>query len=171
MHTETKWVKCEDFESEGCTIDDFNGITVDLNGIPTRYYQEEREFEFQERVFSPAPMSINILRLLAFSWILSQVFLRDYKNIVQILKFRDFNTWFLPRVDETPRNFWAICIPALQFVNAVAITCVAICVICAYENAFDIVMNSLAFSFLGELPEIFAEPLIDYMGSTKFEKN
>ena len=54
--------------------------------------------------------------------------------------------------------------------NAVAITCVAICVICAYENAFDIVMNSLAFSFLGELPEIFADPLIEYMGSTKLDQ-
>merc|ERR1712183_985202 len=51
-----------------------------------------------------------------------------------------------------------------------AITCLAICVMCAYETASDIVMSALAFSFLLELPETFSGPLLEYMAETKLDQ-
>ena len=79
--------------------------------------------------------------------------------------FRDWNKWYLPLVEEEVTNHWAIVIPCTQFFCAVFITNIAVCIICAYDDAFNIVMNSMAFSFVGDIPEMFSAPLLQAMTS------
>lgn len=95
-----------------------------------------------------------------------QVYFVDFTEVVHLLKFRDFNRWMLPHKGEVLRdNGWVLAIPLLRYVLATGVVAVSCCVTCGYDDAFDIVLNSLAFTFISEVPEMFNQPLIKY-GST-----
>ena len=80
-----------------------------------------------------------------------------------VLRFRDFNRWMLPHKGETLRdNGWVLAIPLLRYALATGVVAVSCCVTCGYTDAFDIVLNSLAFTFISEVPEMFNQPLIKY---------
>eukprot|EP00435_Cladocopium_sp_Y103_P019849 s2075_g4.t2 len=81
------------------------------------------------------------------------------------------------------RNSWAICIPIIQYLVLQCITIVSFLVICAFDEPFDtwivrkpcergenvnwdIVMNSLAFTFIAEVGSVFNDPLVHRMANT-----
>jgi len=80
-----------------------------------------------------------------------------------LLAFRDFNRWLLPLKDETPRrNGWVLAIPMLQWTLACAIVGVSCTITCACTTGFDAVMNSLAFTFISTVAEVFNQPLLKH---------
>jgi len=60
--------------------------------------------------------------------------------------------WLLPHKGESLQdNGWVLVIPLLRYVLATGVVAVSCCVTCGYTDAFDIVLNSLAFTFISEV--------------------
>ncbi|CAE8593381.1 unnamed protein product, partial [Polarella glacialis] len=55
----------------------------------------------------------------------------------------------------------------IQFLVILVVTTVSFLIICALDQPFDIVMNSLAFTFIAEVGGFFNDPLSKQMASTE----
>ena len=98
---------------------------------------------------------------------IEQVFFVDLKQVSRLLLFRDFNRWLLPQKgEELQPNSWVMAIPLLQFLLGSSVVAVSCCVTCGFIDAIDIVLNSLAFTFISRISEIFNEPLLKFYEST-----
>ena len=102
-----------------------------------------------------------MLQLVCCVWVTVQVYFADFEAVRSMLAFRDFNRWLLPLKGETPRrNAWVLAIPLLQYCLACAIVSVSCVITCACTTGFDAVMNSLAFTFISTIAEVFNGPLL-----------
>ena len=82
----------------------------------------------------------------------THVYFVDLKNVCNLLEFRDFNRWLLPlKGEQLPQNSWVLLIPALQLLLCTAVACVSCCITCGFTDAVDIVLNSLAFTFIAKV--------------------
>ena len=89
------------------------------------------------------------------------------RAVESLLAFRDFNLWLLPLKGETlRRNRWVYLLPLLQFSLACAIVAISCVVICSCTAGFDAVMNSLAFTFISTISEVFNQPLLQHYAAT-----
>lgn len=122
--------------------------------------------EFYHLVFASGNYVILILRLVCCTWVFSQVYLQEFSSVRALLRYHDFSRWFLPLKGEVVRNSWAICVPMIQYIVLMCVTTVSFLVICAFDEPFDIVMNSLAFTFIAEVGSFFNEPLVSRMAAT-----
>merc|ERR1711920_988918 len=67
------------------------------------------------------------------------------------------------------RNQWAIVFPFIQYFIVIMVCVVAFMMICALDDASDIVMNAMAFGFIGEIGRYFNAPLSKHMSSTRIQ--
>lgn len=103
-------------------------------------------------------------------WVLTHSYFRDFRRVESLLVYRDFNRWFLPEKGEVLQsNGWVLAIPLLQWALSMSIVTVSWCMICGFDDAFDVVMNSMAFTFIAEVSETFAEPVFEHYAGTKIE--
>lgn len=138
-------------------------FAADVNGKPVQYRSLEHETPFFKNIFGEASGWIHILRVVCCVWVTVQVYFTDFKNVDALLQYRDFNRWLLPlKGEELRNNQWVMLIPLLQYLLAVGVVAVSCCVTCGYINAFDIVLNSLAFTFISQVAEVFNEPLLRF---------
>jgi len=137
-----------------------------LEGRHVQYRKLEREVFFYQNTFAAGGLAINVLKLVCCVWVSVQVYFVDFQNVCALLQYRDFNRWLLPlKKEELRHNYWVLVIPVVQYILAVSIVSVSCSIICGYDKAFDIVLNSLAFTFISQVPEIFNEPLVRYYSS------
>jgi len=152
---------------EDCTdVGDF-AFEADVRGITVSYYKLERSTPFYENILAEGSTTIYLLRLICCIWQFSQMYLQHFANIKQLFEYHDFSRWFLRVKGEEVRNGWVICIPIVQYCILLVVTIVSFAVLCAQTEAFDIVMNSLAFTFIAEVGGYFNEPLAKYLSTTK----
>ena len=132
----------------------------------------ERETFFYENVFGVLarrqpgqglPIVLTLLQLVCCVWVVVHVYFVDFAAVERLLRFRDFNTWFKPLKGEKPDSkWWVITIPLIQFLLGSSIVAVSCCITCACTSGFDAVMNSLAFTFISTVAEVFNQPLLSY---------
>lgn len=139
---------------------------ADLRGVPRHYYTLEKSIPYYDSILKEGDPCIYFLRLICCVWVFSQVYLQEFSNVRSLLLYHDFSLWFLPIKGEPTRNGWAICLPIIQYFVVLIVCTVSFVIICAQAEAFDIVMNSLAFTFIAEVGSYFNGPLSDRMGST-----
>ncbi|CAK9001447.1 Uncharacterized protein SCF082_LOCUS6929 [Durusdinium trenchii] len=138
---------------------------VDLRGETVMMYTLEQSTEFYHQVLATGNLTIFVLRFVCCTWVFSQVYLQEFGSVRALLRYHDFSRWFIPLKGEEVRNSWAICIPLIQYVVLQCITIVSFLVICAFDEPFDIVMNSLAFTFIAEVGGVFNDPLVNRMAN------
>jgi len=81
--------------------------------------------------------------------------------VVDLLRYRDFNRWLLPlKGEELRANGWVLFIPLLQYTLGLGVVIVSCTVTCGTMDAFEIVLNSLAFTFISQVAKFFNEPLL-----------
>ena len=77
VKTDVEWIACRGSDSDPDACNDLSDpgdrLVVDVHGETVSYHRVEHDCLFHNHVFSSAPWSIQLLRLLAFSWILSGV--------------------------------------------------------------------------------------------------
>lgn len=138
---------------------DVNGVAVDYRALPETTY-------FYQNMFGSGSVLITILQLVCCVWVAVQVYFADFTQVEALLAYRDFNRWLLPRKGEQLlANGWVMVVPVLRCALAMCVVGVSCCVTCGYNDAIDIVLNSLAFTFISEVPEMFNEPLLKYYTS------
>jgi len=143
---------------------------ADVSGQHVQYRKFEHEVPYYQNVFGNRSSYILLLQFVCCVWVTVQVYFVDVKNVTTLLQFRDFNRWMLPlKNEQLKRNSWVLFIPLLQFGLGTAVVAVSCCVICGYTKAFDIVLNSLAFTFISQVAEIFNEPLLRYYSQRSIE--
>lgn len=136
---------------------------ADVAGKPVQYRSLEHDTPFYENIFGVGDVRIYVLQVVCCVWVTVQVYFTDFKNVAALLEYRDFNRWLLPlKGEELRNNSWVLLIPLLQYMLAVGVVAVSCCVTCGYVNAFDIVLNSLAFTFISQIAELFNEPLLRF---------
>ena len=135
-----------------------------------RFRTLEEETYFYQNVFaslSEGYLLLPVLQLVCCVWVTVQVYFVDFQSVRALLEFRDFNRWLLPLKGETLRdNSWVVAIPLIQYALGVAIVSISCCIICASTSGFDAVMNSLAFTFITTVAEVFNTPLLRHYAST-----
>merc|ERR1712187_352275 len=89
----------------------------------------------------------------------------EFESVRALFQYHDFSRWFLPLKGETVRNGWAIFLPFTQFFIVLVVATVSFVVISAQAEPFDIVMNSLAFTFISEVGSYFNDPLVNRLAS------
>ena len=143
------------------------------NGRRASYRRLSRPTYFYQNVFGAAgdeggaSASLILLQIVCCVWVSVQVYFVDVTSVESLLAFRDFNSWLLPLKGETPRrNRWVLCLPLLQFALACAIVAVSCVITCACTSGFDAVMNSLAFTFISTVAEVFNTPLLRHYSQT-----
>lgn len=139
---------------------------ADLRGVTVQHYTLERSTRYFDSILKEGDGSIYVLRLICCIWVFSQVYLQEFTNVQSLLLYHDFSCWFLPLKGEPIRNAWAACIPLIQYFVILVVATVSFVIICAQAEAFDIVMNSLAFTFIAEVGSFFNGPLSKRMGAT-----
>ena len=135
-----------------------------------RFRTLEEETYFYQNVFaslSEGYLLLPVLQLVCCVWVTVQVYFVDFQSVKALLEFRDFNRWLLPLKGETLRdNSWVVAIPLIQYALGVAIVSISCVIICASTSGFDAVMNSLAFTFITTVAEVFNTPLLRHYAST-----
>ena len=124
---------------------------------------------FYQNVFASLRDGYPVLALLqavCCVWVTVQVYFVDFQAVRALLEFRDFTSWILPlRGETTRRNVWVLAIPLVQYALGVSIVAISCCIICASSSGFDAVMNSLAFTFISTVAEVFNAPLLRHYSS------
>eukprot|EP00041_Stephanoeca_diplocostata_P029250 m.858809 g.858809 ORF g.858809 m.858809 type:complete len:394 (+) comp23525_c0_seq1:370-1551(+) len=111
--------------------------------------------------------TLTTLQIVCCIWVMTHSYFRDFQHVQSLLQYRDFSRWFLPRKGEVLRkNSWVLLIPAMQWVLSTAIVSVSWCLIAGYSDPVDVVLNSMAFTFINEVAETFAEPVLTYYSKT-----
>jgi hypothetical protein len=140
-------------------------FAADVRGNLSHFYTLEKSTRYFDSIMKEGDASIYVLRLICCIWVFSQVYLQEFCNVQSLLLYHDFSCWFLPLKGEPIRNAWAICLPLIQYSVVLVVCTVSFVIICAQAEAFDIVMNSLAFTFISEVGSFFNGPLAKRMGS------
>ena len=141
----------------------FEAYSPDGTGLLMRYRQMSVETLFYENIFNAGAWDLYLLQTVCCVWVTVQVFFVDLKQVSRLLLFRDFNRWLLPQKgEELQRNSWVMAIPLLQFLLGSSVVAVSCCITCGFIDAVDIVLNSLAFTFISKVAEIFNEPLLRF---------
>lgn len=153
-------------QTKQCVESGTFAFEADLRGKPVTYYRFEHSTAFYDAVLSEGTPMINLLRFICCLWQFSHFYFQHFSNTQALLRYHDFSRWFLPLKGETPCNGWAIAIPLVQYGVLLTITTISIAVLCAQTEAFDIVMNSLAFTFIAEVGSYFNSPLAEQMSKT-----
>ena len=143
-------------------------------GKVAEYRRLETPTYFYQNVFAAAMEAEGLsgkllapLQLVCCVWVTVQVYFVDFHAVEMLLAFRDFNRWLLPLKGETlTNNSWVLIIPLLQFTLACCIVGVSCVITCACTSGFDAVMNSLAFTFISTVAEVFNQPLLKHYAST-----
>ena len=108
-----------------------------------------------------------LLQLVCCVWVTVQVYFVDCRSVEALIAFRDFNRWLLPlKGERLRRNSWVLLIPLLQYTLACAIVGISCVITCACTAGFDAVMNSLAFTFISTIAEVFNAPLLRHYDRT-----
>ena len=124
-----------------------------------RYRQLEAETPFYENIFMAGSVHLYVLQATCCVWVTVQVYFVDLKNVCALLEFRDFNRWLLPlKGEQLTSNSWVLFIPALQLLLGTAVVATSCCITCGFTDAIDIVLNSLAFTFISKVAELCAPP-------------
>jgi len=152
--------------ANACLEDGKFSFEADVRGELTQHYTLERSTRYYDSILKEGDASIYILRLICCVWVFSQLYLQEFSNVQSLLLYHDFSLWFLPIKGETIRNGWAIGLPLIQYSVILVVCTVSFVIICAQAEAFDIVMNSLAFTFIAEVGSYFNGSLSNRMGST-----
>lgn len=139
---------------------------TEIQGRSVQYRRVETETLYYENIFSFQNWGTTLLQIVSCAWVVTQVYFRDFTNVTKLFQYRDFNIWFLPHKGETTsrKQDLFLLIPFIQWALSTAIVCVSCVVICGFDEAFDIVMNSLAFTFIAEVAEVFNQPLTNHYG-------
>ena len=105
----------------------------------------------------------HMLKFVCIAWVTTQIYHKDFRNVASLLEFRDFNRWLLPIKGEEPeQNVYVMLIPAIQYTLSILILSVSCAIIIGTSTAFDIVLNSLAFTFISDVADLFSAPLLKY---------
>jgi hypothetical protein len=140
---------------------------ADAYGSPREFYKMEKQTMFYDSVLKEGSLFIYLLRIVCCAWVFSQVYFQGFGNVSDLLDYHDFSYFYLPAKGYTPSNHWAICFPLIQYSILVVVTCVSFIMICSISEAFDIVLNSLAFTFITEVGSYFNAPLAKQLGQTE----
>lgn len=154
-------------DAESCREEGTFAFEADVRGVTAAYYQLEVSKPFYETVLIEKGSQICLLRLICSLWVYSQAYFNHFQAVRSVVGYYDFSRWFLPLKGSEVRNQWTIVIPMIQFTILLILTCVSFLVIWAQDEAFDVVMNSLAFTFIFEVGTYFNDPLARKMASTK----
>ncbi|CAE7430784.1 unnamed protein product [Symbiodinium natans] len=155
--------------TEACEATAEPAFEADVRGQTVMISQVNHATEFYHLVLASGNYVVLMLRLVCCSWVFSQVYLQEFSSVRALLRYHDFSRWFLPLKGEVVRNSWAICVPIVQYIVLMCVTTVSFLVICAFDEPFDIVMNSLAFTFIAEVGSFFNEPLVSRMAATSVQ--
>lgn len=110
--------------------------------LPTYYYMNMLTGDAQH----------TFLQVVCCVWVTVQVYYVDFQNVASLLRFRDFIRWLQPQKGESLRsNSWVMLIPMLQFALGLLVVLVSCTVTCGTEEPFDVVLNSLAFTFISQV--------------------
>lgn len=140
-----------------------------------RYRRLRATVYFYEHIFgrgisSGADAALLIVQLVCCVWVVAFVYFDDIKSVAHLLEFRDFNRWFLPLKGESAAHKrWVLVLPIVQMVLSTALVCVSCCITCALDEASDVVLNCLAFTFIGQVDDLFNKPLLRYYTTEKLE--
>eukprot|EP01064_Diplonema_japonicum_P004546 TRINITY_DN129_c0_g2_i1.p1 TRINITY_DN129_c0_g2~~TRINITY_DN129_c0_g2_i1.p1 ORF type:complete len:406 (+),score=44.32 TRINITY_DN129_c0_g2_i1:70-1218(+) len=146
---------------------DCTSFAVEFQILNKTLHRIEWEQFYYQGVFSAESFYTVILQIICCTWVLCAVYYRINERVSAMFAFADFNNYFLPLKGETVRNENAVLlVPLLQWTLNTMVASVSCCVICGYTDAVDIVLNSLAFTFISEVPEYFNEPLVKYYSTT-----
>ena len=108
------------------------------------------------------------LQLVCCVWVTVQVYFVDFRNVAALLRFRDFIRWLQPlKGEEVRSNGWVMFIPLLQYALGLLVVLVSCTVTCGTGDAFEVVLNSLAFTFISQVARFFNEPLLQYYTSQR----
>eukprot|EP01060_Flectonema_neradi_P015192 TRINITY_DN21870_c0_g1_i1.p1 TRINITY_DN21870_c0_g1~~TRINITY_DN21870_c0_g1_i1.p1 ORF type:complete len:390 (+),score=44.85 TRINITY_DN21870_c0_g1_i1:51-1220(+) len=124
------------------------------------------ETYFYQNIFQSSSLYTIVLQIICSLWVLCCVYYRVHERVYDLMAYADFNEYFLPLKGEVVANKWAIGLPLLQWFFNTIVAAVSCTVICGYSDAVDIILNSLAFTFIAEVPEYFNEPLVKYYKKT-----
>jgi len=129
---------------------------------------EEHTFYYQSMF--QGDVEHTLLQLVCCVWVSAFVYFDDFKSVAHLLEFRDFNRWFLPLKGESPvHKQWVLILPLVQMVLSTALVCVSCCITCALDEASDVVLNCLAFTFIGQVDDLFNKPLLRYYTTERLE--
>eukprot|EP00931_Biecheleriopsis_adriatica_P106781 TRINITY_DN81168_c0_g1_i1.p1 TRINITY_DN81168_c0_g1~~TRINITY_DN81168_c0_g1_i1.p1 ORF type:complete len:414 (+),score=54.64 TRINITY_DN81168_c0_g1_i1:39-1244(+) len=144
-------------------------FVADVQGVPREFYKLEIATHFYDAVLTSGSPCIQLVRVICCIWVFSQVYLQNFSSVTRLLNYNDFSQWYIPVKGQTIRNRWAICLPLIQYFVMLVVTVVSFVIICSMREAFDIVLNSLAFTFITEVGSYFNEPLAKRMADTEID--
>lgn len=142
---------------------------ADLYGAARDFYKIDRGTPFYNAVLTDGNACIYLLRLICCAWVFSQVYFGTFTDVTILFQYHDFSHWFIPLKGYTVQNSWALCFPLIQFSAMLIVTVVSFIMICSMNEAFDIVLNSLAFTFITEVGSYFNLPLAKHLGATEIQ--
>jgi len=142
-------------------------FVADAYGSPREFYKVEQQVFFYNAVLKDGSLFVYLLRIVCCAWVFCQIYFEGFSNVSTLLDYHDFSYFFIEKKGYTPTNRWAICFPLIQYAVLVVVACVSFLLICSISEAFDIVMNALAFTFITEVGQYFNEPLAKQLGQTE----
>jgi hypothetical protein len=187
VHSESEYVDCsnhthltrlkrqgivESTNSTACEESGKFAFTADVQGRQVHFHQVEASIPFYNAILTDGDFFGYVLRFVCCTWVFSQMYLQHFQNIRLLLSYHDFSCWFvqLKHTDKKNGQGWVLCIPMIQFAIVFVVTMVSFLIICAQKEAFDIVLNSLAFTFIAEVGSFFNTPLSETLASTSIER-
>mmetsp|Transcript_158640 Transcript_158640/g.280188 ORF Transcript_158640/g.280188 Transcript_158640/m.280188 type:complete len:419 (-) Transcript_158640:157-1413(-) len=132
---------------------------ADVRGVTVSYHTLEKSTLYYDAILTGGEFTIYLLRLICCIWVFSQIYLQQFASIRSLLAYHDFSCWFLPLKGETLGHGWTIVLPLIQYVVLLVVATVSFVILCAQDEAFDVVMNTLAFTFIAEVGSYFNDPL------------
>lgn len=139
---------------------------ADYQGKQVNYYTVEKSTHFYNAILTDGDVTVYVLRIVCCTWVFAQMYLQHFENVRTLLNYHDFSCWFVPLKNMEIRSNWVILIPLIQYAIVYIVTQVSFLIICAQREAFDIVMNSLAFTFIAEVGSYFHSPLSKRLAET-----
>ena len=94
------------------------------------------------------------------------LYFEEVKQVERMFIFRDSLLALSFKREELIENtYFVMAIPCLQFLLALSVLSVSCVTTCAQSSAFDVVLNSLAFTFISEIPKLFNTPVLRFLRS------
>eukprot|EP00927_Polykrikos_kofoidii_P050755 TRINITY_DN44638_c0_g1_i1.p1 TRINITY_DN44638_c0_g1~~TRINITY_DN44638_c0_g1_i1.p1 ORF type:complete len:435 (+),score=37.34 TRINITY_DN44638_c0_g1_i1:64-1305(+) len=140
---------------------------ADVRGSLTDFHCFEHAIPFYNSVWRDGGLLVNCVRLTCCSWVFAFMYFEHFVSVQKLVRYHDFSCWFLPLKHHKVTNSWAIAIAIAQYFVLLVVTTVSFCIIFAQSEPFEIVMDSLAFTFIAEVGSYFNEPLVKCLAATK----
>lgn len=156
-------------DETSCLASAVAGFEADVRGRTVTISIVEQVTPFHDAVFLAGGPLVLVLRGICSTWVFAQIYFQEFSSVKALLSYHDFSQWFLPLKQQTVHNGWAVMIPLIQYAVLLVVATVSFLVICAFDEPFDIVMNSLAFTFIAEVSSFFNEPLVKRMAETNIK--